>query len=353
MPFDRPTLDELITRVSADLRSRLQVTGSVLRRAVVRVLGTVWGGAVHMLHGHLEWLSLQAFADTAEREYLRRIASLYGFTPTAATFAVFVGEVTGVDDSIIPEGVIIVRSDGTRYRNEIESTVVAGVGFVVGQALESGSASSSAVDDAMTLESPIAGVSSVVTVTSAFDGNDEEDTEAFRARFVAFLQEPPTGGSEPDYLQWTLAVAGVTRAWVYEHEDGLGTVTVRFVRDNDVSIFPDAGEVSAVQDALDEQRPVTAQVTAAAPTALAQAFTIAVEPDTTAVRAAVTAELDDLFLALGEPGDGAGRGTIKLSRIRTAIGVAEGLEDYTLTIPAADVVPALGQLPTRGTITFV
>jgi uncharacterized phage protein gp47/JayE len=146
----------------------------------------------------------------------------------------------------------------------------------------------------------------------------------------------------------------VTRVWVYPHEDGLGTVVVRFVRDNDAgSIIPAAGEVSDVQDALDAERPVTAEVTVEAPTSSALDFTIAVEPDTAEVRAAVEAELTDLLFREAEPGDGAGRGTILLSQIHTAIGTAEGVEDYTLTVPAANVVPTLGQLKILGTVTWV
>ncbi len=61
------------------------------------VLATVWAGAVHMLHGHLDWLSLQLFADTAEREFLLKQASLYGITPTPATFAAGTVLATGTD----------------------------------------------------------------------------------------------------------------------------------------------------------------------------------------------------------------------------------------------------------------
>ena len=38
--------------------------------------------------------------------------------------------------------------------------------------------------------------------------------------------------------------------------------------------------------------------------------------------------------------------------MQTAIGVSEGITDYTLTVPAADYVPILGDLPTVGVITF-
>jgi len=86
---------------------------------------------------------------------------------------------------------------------------------------------------------------------------------------------------------------------------------------------------------------------------LAVNFSIHLVPDTADTRAAVAAELGDLLGRVGEPGDGAGRGKILLSAIRTAIGVATDVTDYTVTVPAADVVPGIGQLPSVGTITFV
>jgi len=86
---------------------------------------------------------------------------------------------------------------------------------------------------------------------------------------------------------------------------------------------------------------------------LAVNFSIHLVPDTADTRAAVAAELGDLLERVGEPGDGAGRGKILLSAIRTAIGIAAGVTDYTVTVPSADVVPGVGQLPVLGTITWV
>ncbi len=108
-----------------------------------------------------------------------------------------------------------------------------------------------------------------------------------------------------------------------------------------------------MQAALDAQRPITAEVTAEAPIDLPVAFTIALNPDTPAIRTAVESELDDLFFRVAEPGDGVGSGTVLLTQIQTAIGIGVGSGDYTLTVPAADVVPAVGELATRGTVTYV
>lgn len=108
------------------------------------------------------------------------------------------------------------------------------------------------------------------------------------------------------------------------------------------------GEVQALEAYLDERRPVTADVQVFAPIDFPVAFTLTVVPDTAAVRAAVEAELEDLFQRVAEPG-----GVVYLSAIRTAIGTAAGIEDYTLTAPAADVTPGAGELATLGVVTWV
>ena len=179
-------------------------------------------------------------------------------------------------------------------------------------------------------------------------GADIETDDALRARLIARIQQPPQGGSDYDYVAWALAVEGVTRAWCYPAELGLGTVTVRFVRDNDDSLIPDTTEVAAVQAHIDALRPVTAQVTVVAPVAVALNFTIGgLDPATSTVRAAVEAELADLILREAVPG-----GTILLSHIRAAISAAAGENDFTLTSPSANVTRTTGQMTVMGTVTW-
>ena len=358
MPFDRPTLAELIDRVRSDLRGRLSLTGSLARRAMVDVLSAVWAGAVHMLHGHLDWLSKQLFTTTSEREFLILEGSMYGLTPLAATYAAGTILATGVDASVIPEDTIYVRTDGVQYRVTTEATIASGEAEVLVEAVLAGEDGNLDAGETISLESPITGVDADAEVQEVdgegiFGGEDEESTEAFRTRLLERKRQPPEGGADQDYIAWAKEVAGVTRVWVYRHENGLGTVVVRFVRDDDDDIFPSVGEVAEVQDKLDEERPVTAEVTAEAPVELPVDFTLSITPDTSTVRAAVEAELEDLFFRDGEPDDGDGSGVIFLSRIRTAIGTAAGLDDYTLTTPNADVEPALGELATLGDITWV
>ena len=355
MPFTRPALAELIDRVRGDLRGRLEISGPILRRAMIDVFGAVWAGGIHTLYGFLDFTAKQLFADTSEREALLRQAALYGIVPVPATFAIGNVTATGNNGSSILAGTVLRIDAATSYVVTTGQVISSGTATLPVAAVLAGAAGNLPEDATLTFETPVPGVSSTATVATGgiTGGVDQEGTEEVRDRLLLRLREPPTGGAEQDYIAFALAVAGVTRAWVFPHELGLGTVVVRFVLDGDpVSIIPDAGEVAAVQAAEDAQRPITAAVTALAPTQLSVAFTIHLVPDNADTRAAVTAELTDLLARVAEPGDGAGRGTVLLSAIRTAIGVAEGVTDYTVTVPSADVVPGVGQLPVVGTITF-
>jgi uncharacterized phage protein gp47/JayE len=352
MAFDRPSLAALITRIEADFVSRLELEGALLRRAVVRVLARVVAGATHMLHGHLEYVARQIFPDLSDDAFLVRQAALYGLAKTSPGYAQATLDLTGTDTSVVPEGTIFLRADGVEYETDAEVEI--GDGFPTGTAEvdvtavlagEDGTLTAGVV---LTLESPIAGVDSSATVAESLtDGSDEETTDELRVRLLARLDEPPHGGTSADYVAWAKEVSGVTRVWVDPGGLGAGTVVVRFVRDNDASPIPDAGEVSDVQDKLDEEAPAHATPTAVAPTALARDFTITIDPDTSDIRDAVEAELEDLLLREGEPG-----GTILLSAIRTAIGTSAGVEDYTLTSPVADVTHTANQIPTMGVITW-
>lgn len=354
MPFTRPTLAELVTRIRGDLRGRLEIGGPLLRKAMADVLGAVWAGAVHSLYGYLDWLARQLFVETAEREALLRRARPYGMSPTAAQFASGTVTATGTNGTVIPINTLLRLDAATTYHVTVAQTIAAGTAAVPIAADIAGTASNLIAGAAVSLQSPIAGVNGTMTVVADItNGVDEESTAEFGARFELRLQQPPEGGAAQDYIGWAEAAPGVTRAWAFPIEQGKGTVVVRFVNDLAIPIFPDPTAVAVVQAALDAQRPITAIAIAVAPTQLTVAFTIHIVPDTTDTRAAVVAELTDLFVRLAQPGDGAGKGTVLLSQIRTAIGVAAGVTDYVLTVPSADVVPGLGQLPTVGTVTWV
>lgn len=360
MPFDRPSLEELVALVRADLRTRLAIVGAIVRRSATNILAEAWAGALNGTYGNLAFLALQLFADTATDEFLLRIASLYGLTPNPATFASGTVTATGTPAAAIPVDEILVRDDDVEYVVTV-GTVIGGGGTATVQveAVEAGQDGNLTDDPSfLDFQSPLPSVDTQVTVDTPpgiTGGSDQETIEELRIRLLERLRRPPTGGNDDDYIAFAKSVTGVTRVWVFRHELGLGTVVVRFVRDNEAPIFPDAGEIADVQTAIDDQRPTTAEVTVLAPLQLLMPFTLTLEPNTAASQAAAEAALDDQLFRDAEPGDGAGRGTIFLSAVQGALGSLLGtdLTDFQITVPAGDTVPGVGELIERGAMTYL
>lgn len=346
--YSRPPLADIVQRVRADILSRL-TTDDALRRSDAEVYARAQAGVAHGLYGYLDWVAKQLMPDTAELEYLERWASIWGITRIPA--AVATGSVTFTKQAgaVVPQGALLQALDGVQYVTTADATESSPTSASAPvQAVVAGIAGNRATGQTLTLVSPLAGVQSGVLAGALTGGADVETDDALRSRLLTRIQQPPQGGAESDYEVWALQVAGVTRAWCYPGELGPGTVTVRFVRDGDVTPIPDAGEVAAVQAHIAALRPVTAQLTVVAPVAVPLNFTIQnLLPATAAVQAAVQAELQDLLLREAQPG-----GTILLSHIRAAISAAAGETDYVLVSPAADVTNTAGNMSTMGSITW-
>lgn len=351
MAFNRPSLQQLVDRGASDIEAGLPGTDARLRRSNLNVLARVLAGGFHGLYGYLDFIARQVSVETADAEFLDRKASTFKVFRKPADYARGQVLLTGTAGAEVLNGARMLRGDGALYYTTAD-VVVGGGGTVLAEVIADapGAAGNSDAGATLSFDQPVASVQATGTVQAPglTGGIDEEDDDSLRARLVARIQAPPNGGSAADYVRWALEVPGVTRAWVYPLESGVGTVTVRFVRDDDVSFIPDAGEVAAVQAYIDELRPVCANVTVAAPTAVPLALTIALTPDTPTVRAAVTAELTDLLLREASPG-----GTILLSHLREAISVASGETNHVLSVPSADVTHTSSQIAVLGTITWV
>nr|BDD45839.1 tail protein [Gammaproteobacteria bacterium] len=352
MPYIRPSLQDLIDRANADIESRLPGSQPRLRRSVLGVIGRVLAGAHHGLYGFINFLANQVLPDTAETEWLERHASIWGLSRKAASKAGGNVGLTGTNGSVVPSGTELQTADGVQYVSTAEATIAAGVASVAIEATAGGVDGNQAASVTLSFVSPVAGVDATATVDGGAltGGADAETDDDLRARVISRIQQPPHGGADFDYTTWALEVAGVTRAWVYPQELGIGTVTVRFMMDDTYADgIPLAADVTDVQNYIDALRPVTADLTVVAPTSVPLNFTISgLSPSTTAIKAAIEDELKDLITREAEPG-----GTILISHIREAISIAAGEVDHVLDSPVADVTHTTGQIATFGAITWV
>jgi uncharacterized phage protein gp47/JayE len=349
MPIERPTLPQLIDQGAAEFESRLPGVLARVRNSVVGVINRVLAGALSALYQYAQYLNDQAWPDRAAAEYLPEHGARWGKNRLPAANATGTVQFTGVDGASIDIGTVVQRSDNVQYITTAIGVISAGVANVSVQAVDAGQLGNAVIGTSLKLTTAVTYVNAVAAAQTALAGGaDMEGIEAWRARILARIRKPPQGGADFDYEAWALAVPGVTRAWVYPQEQGPGTVVVRFVRDDDASIIPDAGEIAAVQAAIDAARPVTATTYVVAPVAAPQDFTIQAVPDTAAVRAAIEAELRGLYRREAEPG-----GTMLITHQREAVSSAQGESDHVVTVPSANQTHTTGMLPTLGVITWV
>lgn len=350
MSFARPTLKDLVQRGQDDLNARLPGADSRLRRSVLGVLVTTFMGAIFNLYGYLDYLARQILPDTAEGEWLVRHAGIYGMTVKAATVARGQVTATGTNGAVIDAGVVLQRADGATYTVQTAVVIGAGQAVVNVAADRAGAGSQALAGIKLAFVSPVAGVgaTTVVNAGGLTGGADQETDDQLRDRLASRMAAAPAGGAEHDYVRWTREVPEVTRAWPFPGWMGAGTIGVSFVMDGRVNPIPTAADVAAVKAYLASRAPVTADVVVFAPTPSPLDVEIGgLVPNDPAVKAAISAELNDLLFREATPG-----GTIPVSWIREAISQAAGERDHVLLAPTANVVAGPGQLTVLGAVTF-
>lgn len=348
MTFVRPTLTALIDRILGDQDTALPGADSRLRRSVLGVLGRAQAGAAHGLHGHLDWIARQVLPDTADADQLDRHAAIWGVTRKAASVAAGVMTVAGTEGAIVPAETILQRLDGQRYRTIADAGILGGFGNLSVDAIEAGPLANAAIGIPLTFVSPVSGVQAVaVAVLGLAGGAAGEEDAALRARLLQRIRTPPRGGAASDWTSWALEVPGVTRAWSYPNWTGPGTVGLTFVFDGRANILPGAAELATMAAYIDARRPVCATPVIFASAPFIVDLLISAQPISAEVRAAIVAELVDLFAREAEPG-----GTIRRSHLDEAVSAAAGETDHTILAPVGSVVSPPGALPTLGQVTW-
>lgn len=362
MPFERPTLTEIVNRINSDIETRLSDVGILLRRSVLKIIGRVVAGAVHSLYGFIDYQAKQIFILTADTTNLDKIATEYGKIRTAATYATGTGTATGTAGTAIPANTELQSSASEVYLTDEEYTIESGgtvtISFTAEEAGLDGNDDGSIT---LTFVNPIANINTSVTVSAdgITGGADEETDDTLRERLLIRKRLPPHGGCEYDYEAWAKEISGVTRAWSLPNWNGLGTIGLAFVRDNDTTIIPNAIQRAAMATYIynhDDPAsgetiglPITAWpgFTVITLTELNVNLTIQLDPNTTTVQNQVETEIEALLLSDGGPGE-----TVALSRISEAISAAVEETRHKIVSPTTDIAATYNQVHVLGTITW-
>ncbi|WP_087695305.1 baseplate J/gp47 family protein [Pseudomonas sp. PE-S1G-1] len=345
MPFETPSLPVLIKRTQSDLAS------DSLRQSDAQVLARTLSGAAFGLYGYLDWIAEQILPDTADESTLERIAALrLNQARKGAVAASGTVSFTAAAGAVLDVDTVLQASDGRSFKVTAAGTTHAGLNTATVQAIDAGTLGNADAGLSLIAVQPLQGIGSTFTVLAPglTGGVARETLESLRARVIRSYRVIPQGGSAQDYETWSLEVPGITRAWCRGNYLGPGTVGVFVMRDDDPQPIPNAAQLAQVQAHIEPLRPVTADVYVLAPVMKPVAYQLRLTPDTSAVRAAVEAQLRDLHNREAGLGD-----SLLLTHIAEAISTATGETDHKLTSPLADVTAATNQLLVFGGITWL
>jgi uncharacterized phage protein gp47/JayE len=361
MPWNTPTLTQ--TRQ----QNRDYVTGQLgaplVPNSNARILADGNAALASLNFQYLGWLAKQLLPDTAEDAFLDRFGAIWLLNADgtrgrkAATYASGSVTLTGLQGSDFPVGSQLVGfgSPVFGYETTQDCEIGAGATACTIRATVAGAGGNLDPGDTLAVATAAPGVNAAATVVTLTGGTDPETDAALLARILQRIQQPPMGGDQQDYVAWTLEVAGVTRAWCYPQEMGIGTVTVRFMCDVLEAAFqgfPQAADITAVTNFLNTVRPVTVQdLYVEAPIAEPITPTISnlvIAPNATlaTVKAAIAASVTGMLAASAIPGQ-----TIFNEWVSAAIRYTQGVVSFDLTFADA-LMPDNGHLATLGTITY-
>jgi len=229
-----PTIKELYTNISNDLRSKLNLQIDYLKKTL-DAFSVVMSGFFHLAYLYLSDVQDNIFPDKAttadQGGTLERQGIIYmNRNPFPDSIGSFKLGVTGVAGSILRVNLTFKSNEGalnpgqlyildseyelTGTDDEIEvRSVGAGVEYNLN------------VDDELTITEPVIGVDKTVSVLEILEQPKAgETTELYRQAILNAIQLEPQGGSRADYRQWSTDAQGVRLVYPYVRDVDTGTI---------------------------------------------------------------------------------------------------------------------------------
>lgn len=265
MPWSTPTLNQVRSLVRDFIHGSLPGSDATIPNSVLRVLADVQAGTCFLTLEYIDWLSLQLLPDTAEGEWLDRQGDIWLVNADGTTGRKMASEASGLVSFTGQAGSIVpinsqMQASGNLYQTTAQITVGSGPTSGPVTAITAGTIGNLDPETTIAFSQTLLGVDQSATVIEMDGGTDPETDDELRARILQRIQNPAMGGDAADYVTWALQVPGVTRAWSFPNEMGIGTMTVRFLMDDlraDNNGWPEPDDILTVTDWIDFKRPVT------------------------------------------------------------------------------------------------
>ena len=344
------SVEEIYQGMMADFAWRTGLEASGAGDLAVRMYAVA--AELYSLQVQSDWVARQCFPQTATGEYLDRHAALRGLERRRAAKAE--GSLRfSVDEALstnltIPAGTVCMTAGLVRFETAEDGVLAAGTlqTEVPARAVEPGFVGNVGSGTVLSMAVAPVGVSRVTNPEPFAGGVDEEKDEALRERVLETFQRLPNGANAAFYQQGALSFPGVAAAQILPRSRGVGTVDVVIATE---AGLPDADLLSQVRAWFEERREIAVDVAVLAPKVKTVDVTVRVKSregrDAAAVRRAVSDALNGWFT-----GARLGKDLLRVQLGRVVFGV-EGVENYAIAAPAADVAVAADELPRLGALT--
>lgn len=198
---------------------------------------------LELMYAAIDWFMKNTFGDTAEREFLIERALERGLKPRAATAAMVIMEVSPLGTFVPMQARF--SCDGVNYK---VTAVFPGYSRYT-LTCETKGTTGNKTGGSLIPVSHIPGLKSARITEILAPAIDDEDTEAFRQRYLNSFAIQAYGGNIADYKEKVLSIAGVGGVKVYPVWNGGGTVKVVFCTSEFKTPAPEF--VAQVQATLD------------------------------------------------------------------------------------------------------
>ena len=317
----------------------------------------LWAAAaqIQALDIRAAWVLDQSFPQTAEGVYLDRHAAMRGISRLPAAKAVgtlrFFTETAAQVELTIPAGTVCMRADGRRYQTLQPARLQVGEtsADAPAEAVEGGASGNAAAESICVLTACPVAVTGCTNPDPFTGGSDAEEDDALRGRVLESYRRLPNGANAAWYESTAMARSGVAAAKAVGRARGIGTVDVYVATAGGA---PEPELLEALRAELAEKREIAVDVQVKAPVERTVDVTVELTADAQhpfqEVRTAAEQAVAGFFSGrlLGRP--------VRLAELGKLLFSVEGVENYHILAPAADlpgddtVLPVLGKLTITG-----
>lgn len=343
------TVEEIYQEMAALFMERTGMTSAAMGDLAVRLYAVA--AQICGLYLQADWTWKQCFPQTAAGEYLEYHAALRGLERKAPAAAAGVIRFSAAEAAqiprTIPAGTVCMTAGLVRFVTTEEVTLAAGATSVdaPAAALEAGAAGNAGAGTILNMALAPTGISACTNPAAFTGGADGEDDDSLRRRTLETYRRLANGANAAYYQQTAMSFDEVAAANVLPRARGIGTVDVVITT---AAGMPAQELLTRVEERLQQAREIAVDVEVSGPELKTVNVSAAVKAEagrnvqevTQAVKDAIQGWFDGSLL--GKP--------VLRAKLGSLIYSVDGVENYTLSAPAADVDGEQAVLPVLGTL---